>query len=600
MWIICAVISAISIARLVSARSYDYVIVGGGTAGLVVANRLSKDGRYTVLVVERGSFDNKPEAIVPWYSNGLDTSVMLNFPSAPIPALNNATFSVPVAAAVGGGSVVNGMGYARGSKADYDAWEELGNPGWGWDALLPYFKRSTTFTPPAPEAIEEWNMTWDPSVYGKGPLPVTIANFEYHDLATFRDAWRHTDGVLEHSDISAGKGPGLYWAPATINARTNTRATSRSAYYDPINATRSNLELLTGHTVIEILFDGLKASGVRVVSRNDKSTFELSAQKEVVLAAGAVQTPQLLQRSGVGPTDVLKAAGVEVKKDLPAVGANFQDHATIPMFFTISNQTFPNPDTIAANSTYNVTVWDEYLANGTGPIAAPVGSTFVSVPLSLLTSSPGSVATDLLAQNAADFLPSSYTAALIRGFETQRNILAKQYTTNETVVSGGAVVGNGFAVRILVKPASRGTITLNASDPDSPPVVQYNTLSNPIDAKLLVAIVKQNRDFWNSPELAKYSPVEAAPGAQYQTDEEILFALTKKGFLFPGLAHASGTCAMMPEDLGGCVDPGLRVYGLEQLSIIDASIIPMIPSTALQATVYAIAEKAADLIRSRA
>ena len=523
---------------------------------------------------------------------------MLNFPSAPNPKLNNATSNVPVPAVVGGGTVVNGMAYGRGSKADFDGWEELGNPGWGWNGLLPYFRKSSKFTPPSRQAAEKWNMTWDLSVYGEGPVSVTIPEFQYPDVASFRDAWRGV-GVTERREIGEGAGPGLYWAPSTIDAERRTRETARSAYYDPVMS-RNNLELLTGYIVEEILFDGLRATGIRFTSREDNSTSEAFATKEIIVAAGAIQTPHLLQRSGLGPKDVLTAAGITVKKDIPGIGANLQDHSTIPLTYTLSNQSFPNPDTINTNATYNATVWEEYQTNKTGPIAGGSSSNSITLSLSQITSLAHSIAKTLLEQKAKDYLPSYYTKSLIKGFEAQRKVLAKQYISNTTAVTAGAIPGNGFSATILLKPASRGTVTLNPANPSGFPRVLYNTLMNPSDAVLLLAAFKQKRAFWKRPELARFSPVEATPGAKYQTDSEILTALTKDGFLFPGLAHPSCTCAMLPEELGGVVGPDLKVYGVQGLSIVDASVMPMIPSTPLQGIVYAVAEKAADLIKARA
>jgi choline dehydrogenase-like flavoprotein len=559
------------------------------------------DNQATVLVIERGDFDNKPEATIPYYGTALDTSVMMNFPSAPIAALNNASFRVPVAAVVGGATVVNGMAYMRGARADYDAWEKLENPGWGWNGLKPYFLKGTTFDQPSIEAVEQWNMTWDPAMYDSGPVHVSIPDFQYPDIVSLRDAWRRTAGVVERREMNAGDGPGLYWAPLTIDGHDKTRVTSRKAYYDPVFSTRSNLELLTGHTVTRIHFQKLTATGVRIVSRADNATFDAFARKEVILAAGAIHTPQLLQISGVGPYKSLQAAGVEVKKDLPGVGANLQDHAIIPMFYNISNQSFPNPDTIASNATYNATAWEEYFANLTGPIASGSSSSFASLSLSQLSSetNAGIIAQALLLQNASDYLPSTYNAALVRGFEEQQKALAAQYLSDSSSVTGGGIPGNGFSVRILLKPASRGTVSIDPSNPLAPPIVQYNTLSNPSDAALLLAMVRHTRAFWNQPTLAKFAPVERQPGAQYQTDEEIMFALTKLGFLSPGLAHPSCTCAMMPERLGGCVGPDLKVYGVKGLRVVDASVMPMIVEAPLQATVYAIAERAADLIKAR-
>ncbi|KAK3332733.1 hypothetical protein B0T19DRAFT_381350 [Cercophora scortea] len=588
-------------ARSDGTTTYDYIIVGAGVSGLVVANRLTEDSRTSVLVIERGDFDNKPEAIVPWYGNLLDTSVLMNPTSAPNAKLNNATTSIAVPAVVGGGSVVNGMGYIRGSKADYDSWEALGNPGWGWSGLLPYFRKGTTFTPPSPAAASEWNITWDSSAYGNGPLHVSIPDFQYPDIATIWDALRHQNVPVPLGSNNGG-GPGAVWTPSTIDARTKTRSTSRSAYYDPVNATRPNLKLLTGQTAAEILFHKghpLTTAGVRIVSRVDNTTRNVYARKEVILAAGAVQTPQLLQVSGIGPASVLQAAGIPVKKDMPAVGANYQDHATAILIFSLANPSFPNPNTIFTNATYNASVWDEYLANKTGPIAAASATTVLLFSRPQLDTSP------LLPNDTAphtESLPPIYSTSpsLLAGYQAQLSLLRARLLSNASSITAHALLGSGFTPAILFQPLSRGTVTLNLTHPHSLPVVSLNTFSHPLDAANMIAIVRRARRFWASPELAPLGPTEVQPGAQWQTDEEILEALTTNpNALWGSLAHPSGTCAMMPERLGGCVAPDLRVYGVRGLSVVDASVLPLIPGAALQATVYAVAEKAADLIKAR-
>ncbi|KAH6842244.1 GMC oxidoreductase-domain-containing protein [Chaetomium sp. MPI-CAGE-AT-0009] len=555
---------------------YDYVIVGGGTSGLVVANRLTEDSKTTVLVIERGYFDDKPEAIVPWCAHGLDTSVMILPESAPNPELNNTTSLVAVAAVVGGGSVVNGMGYSRGSKADYDAWEELGNPGWGWEGLLPYFRKSTTFTPPSPDVVRRWNITWDPTVYGDGPLGTHISDFQYPDTAVFWDALRDQPGLDLPPGANAGFGPGAFWTPLSIDARTMTRSTARSAYYDPVNATRPNLHLVTGQTATEILFHpgkALKAKGVRIVSRSDNTARSVSAKKEVILAAGAIQTPQLLQASGIGPASVLAAAGVQVKKDLPSVGANLQDHPTTLLLFSLSNQSFPNPDTITTNATYNATAWAEYLTHKTGPISTANGNTIAYHSLHSVhhtsPSTPSTLATSLLTQNATAHLPPIYhtSPALLRGFLAQRALLARSFTSPNSAITSHPLRGNGAAPLPLLKPLSRGTVTLDPAGERGLPVVQYHTLQNPVDAANVVAIVRHARAFWAGEGLASLGPpVEVAPGAGEggdQTDEELLGRLrADRGVFWPSLAHPCGTCAMMPEGMGGCVDAELRVYGV--------------------------------------
>ena len=202
-------------------------------------------------------------------------------------------------------------------------------------------------------------------------------------------------------------------------------------------------------------------------------------------------------------------------------------------------------------------------------------------------------------QRARDYLPSSYDhEPLLKGFKAQRDILARNLASRAASIMSSPFPGNGLAPSVMLKPLSRGTITLNPADPHGLPVVQYNTLQNPVDTDITLSIVRQARSFWGKPDIAVLGPTETLPGAEFESDEDLLEVL-KAGALLPTLAHPSGTCAMMPEKLGGCVGPDLRVYGIQGLSVVDASVIPLIPGAPLQATVYAIAEKAADLIKAR-
>ncbi|KAK6083735.1 GMC oxidoreductase [Seiridium cupressi] len=592
--------------RSLDNSTFDYIIIGGGLTGLVVANRLTEDPLKNVLVAENGYIDRDYAAEVPYATLGLNTDDMWNITSAPESRLNNASFFVTVGSVVGGGSVVNGMACTRGSKADYDAWRQLGNPGWGWDGLFPYFLKSTNFTPPLPEIIEDYGVTWDPSVWGdSGPVQVGHPSFFFPDTTPVRNAWID-QGIPNLVDGAAGT-LGLSWLPTDVDSRSGTRSSARAAYYDP-SAARPNLRLLTGHKVIEILFvpESLEASGVLIRSRADNSTLMVSATKEVILAAGDVFTPQLLQRSGLGPKGILEAANVIVKKDMPAVGANFQDHPTISMAYNISNSTFPTLSALAQNATFNASAWAGYQQNHTGPYTSGRvgnnGDSVIFLPLSSVLDTYQDVVENITSQYALDFLPATYSqnSPLLKGFEAQKKILNDVIIKNQPSccefipsIVGGAAIS-------LQKPLSRGTITLDPSDPDAPPVIRYNTIMNPVDAAIIVAMVRFEREYWASPELARYSPIENLPGTQYQTDEEILDGLVSTGILAPSLAHPSGTCAMMPEDLGGCVGPDLLVYGTEKLSVIDASILPLIPGTHLQMTMYGVGEKAADIIKSRA
>ncbi|TKX23819.1 GMC oxidoreductase-like protein 5 [Elsinoe australis] len=582
-------------------KTYDYIIAGGGLSGLVVANRLTEDPKIKVLVVEYGTFDDSLTASVPYFANGLNMASMIPTTSAPDPELNNASFPILIGGVVGGGSVVNGMAYNRGAALDYDSWEQLGNEGWGFSSLLPYFRKSTTFQPPSAATAKEFGLTYDLKAYGNGPINPALTNFQFPDLKKFWQAWKDS-GVPLPKEHGLGDAVGAFWMPSAIDVAKGRRSDARSEYYDPI-ANRTNLQILTGTVVNEVLFqNGLTASGVSFSNRASGAAAQAFASREVILAAGAINTPKILQLSGIGPKSVVEAAKVTSKLDLPAVGANFQDHPVVFMSWNVSNQAVPNANTLNVDPAYNASAWAEYQSKKTGIYATGRGNgvAFLSLSQVASTSQAESISARVGQQNAGSFLPPVYKDAnLLRGFLEQRRLLSEQYGGNDAAISefpfsGGA----GSLAAAFQKPLSRGTITLNPADPKGNPVVQYNTIQNPLDAEMVLAVVRRARTYFKSQALKSLNPVETSPGAQFQSDADLLAAL-KNGILNPSFAHPAGSCAMMPRRLGGCVDSSLKVYGTQKLSVIDTSIIPLIPAAHLQATQYAVAEKAADLIKAR-
>lgn len=527
---------------------------------------------------------------------------MYDITSAPNANIGGQTKPVWVGNVVGGGSVVNGMAFDRASAADYDAWEQLGNNGWGWNSLLPYFKKSTTFTPPSDADVKAWGITYDASYYGtNGPIQASFPNFEYPDIATIWAAYK-AQGVPLPKEHASGNAVGAYWIPTALQPKTQTRSDARHGYYDPVKS-RSNLILAQGKTVNEILFDqglltGYKAKGVQYVSRSDNSVKQVYASREVIMAAGSVFTPQLLQLSGLGPKDVLTAAGVRVKKDMPAVGANMQDHPNANMQFDLKNLATPNPLS-GLDPSFNASAWAQYESNRTGPITQAHGSSLAFLSLQTVTDKYATIVSSITSQNARSYLPAVYAdSKLLAGFTKQRSIIANLHSRADAAVAEFPMVAFGLAIGALQRPLSRGTITLNPSNKYSAPVVQWNTFQNPVDRQIMVSMVRWLRGHWARPELSKFSPVEIVPGTG-ETDDEIIDALVRTKALEASFAHMSGSCAMMPESLGGVVGADLLVYGVKGLSIVDGSIIPLVPATHLQATMYAVAEKAADLIKAR-
>lgn len=538
---------------------------------------------------------------IPSYANSLNKALMYDITSAPDANLGGQTRPVYVGNVVGGGSVVNGMAFDRASAADYDAWERLGNTGWNWNSLLPYFKKSTTFTPPVP-LLNAFGVTYDASYYGtNGPIHASFPPFEYADMTSIWAAYK-AQGVPLPKEHASGNAVGAYWIPTALRPLTQTRSDARNGYYDPVKG-RSNLALVTGKTVNEVLFDwgpitGYKAKGVQYRTRSDNTVKQVYASKEVIMAAGAVFTPQLLQLSGLGPRNVLTAAGVFVKKDMPAVGANMQDHPNANMQFDLKNMAIPNPLS-GLDPLLNASSWAQYTADKTGPITQAHGSSLAFLSLQTITDKYSSIVSSIRSQNARSYLPAVYSdSKLLAGFTKQREIIADLHSRSDAAVAEFPMVAFGLAIGALQRPLSRGTITLDPKNKFGAPVVQWNTFQNPIDRQIIAEMVRWLRQHWARPELAKFSPVETVPGAG-ETDDEIIAALVQTKALEASFAHMSGSCSMMPESLGGVVGSDLLVHGVKQLSIVDGSIIPLVPATHLQATMYAVAEKAADLIKAR-
>ncbi|KAK3388355.1 hypothetical protein B0T20DRAFT_491248 [Sordaria brevicollis] len=571
--------------------SYDYVIIGGGQSGLVVANRLSEDPKVSVLVVEYGNFDDSYDVLDIQQVFRDTTHTKYNLTSVPQTQLAevNQIQGVPAAAVVGGGSAINGMFFNRGAADDYDNWEKLGNPGWGFKDLLPYFIKSTTLQIPDAEFAKEFNVTWDEKVYGKdGPIQASIYPVQYPALKTLWSGFEEL-GAKRQKSGDDGNAHGLFWATRSIDDRTRTRSYARTGYYAPA-ASRKNLDLLTGWRVNTITFDKKKqATGITMQPRSSitdpkAKITTIKAKKEVILAAGALHTPQILQRSGVGPSALLKKANIPLVVDLPGVGSNMQDHPQVTMIYEYT--TAPPPP-----------------SNPPAPLPLMANSVAL-LPFSLVSPDKyTSITHSYLSAPADAYLPPSYTPAQKAGYAKQQKLLASSLLRNDNAAleipfSGGA----GYYLLMLTKPLSRGTILLDPANPYGEPLVDFNTFANPADLAIAIEAFKFGRKLHNTTSVKQFGPVEVSPGAQAgssteEEDKELEWAARVSAV--SSTAHLSGTAALMPRELGGVVDRELRVYGVGGVRVVDASVIPLLPGTHPCSTVYAVAERAADLIRGR-
>jgi choline dehydrogenase-like flavoprotein len=439
--------------------------------------------------------------------------------------------------------------------------------------------------------------------YGNGPLKVSIPTYQYEDYTSIMGSFVSRDDI-PHSVEGFAKPLGTFWTPNSIDNSTKERCHARKAYYDPISS-RENLRLITNTHVDEVTFkqgEKVVASGVKMTSNIDGTQASVYAAKEVILAAGGVFTPHLLMLSGIGPRDVLSSANISVRKELPAVGSNFQDHQALYMRFNLSNQSIPNPDMLVTtpDKEFNTTSAELYAASRTGPWTFGRGNAALFLAFKDFSSRYKNITAVVANQNATTYLPARYSqnGALLKGYLAQRKILVDHYLSDDAALGEYPIQPWGRATTAIQKPLSRGTLILNATNPAAMPIVVRNAFQNPVDKMVLGELVRWNREHWTkAPLLKRYAPIETVPGAQYQTDEAIFDASIKAAALDPTYAHSSGGCALMPEDLGGCVDAQLKVYGVGNLRVVDASIVPLIPAAHLQATMYAVAEKAADIIK---
>ncbi|KAK3725483.1 hypothetical protein LTR37_000453 [Vermiconidia calcicola] len=584
-------------------HALDYIIIGGGTSGLVVANRLTEDPAINVLVIEYGPVDGQEGGTsVPGLP--VPDKYLRNYQSVPQPGLDGRSSPIYTGAVVGGGTVVNGMFFNRGSAVDYDAWEKLGNPGWGWKELLPYFIKSETFSPPSKEIAEEYAdvISRNPAVHGtNGPVESSFSNYQYPIIKNFFRGW-NAIGLATQPEPDGGDANGAFYSTVSLKANNQSRSDASDAYYRPIAGKRDNFHLITGQTVTKINFDqDKKATSVDFVPRKGKGAAEATtctARREIILAAGAPHSPQVLQLSGIGPKKLLSGLGIETLVDLPGVGRNFQDQPAMFIQFTYSDYPFPSPDWMVANETWADKQLDIYYKNRTGPMTIPYfsGSTVSFLPLQNVTDDYQQVIDSASTVNLKSLLPADIDAEILAGYKAQSDLILDLYASPHATVQEVAWAGGDTVSIAILKPLSRGVITINTTDPTAPPVFDYNTFSHTVDLDIAVQSLKKTREWMASAPMQEVGAVETFPGANITSDKDIADAI--RGFATSTWAHPAGSCSMMKKEYGGVVDAELKVYGVEGLRIVDASMMPLIPGSHTSSTVYAVAEKAADIIKA--
>jgi choline dehydrogenase len=524
---------------------FDYVIVGGGTAGCVLANRLSADPRQRVLLLEAGGEDNYPWIHIPvgylFCMNNPRTDWMMR--TEPEPGLNGRSLSYPRGKVLGGCTAINGMIYMRGQAADYDHWRQLGNKGWGWDDVLPYFTRS------------------EDNYRGAGPLhgaggewKVARQRLRWDILEAFRSAAEEI-GIPRRDDFNDGdnEGSGFF----EVNQHKGVRWTTAKAFLRPAR-NRPNLCVITNALVSRVDVQDGEARAVRYSVRG--GAFTAKARGEVILSAGAINTPKLLELSGIGDPDILSAHGIHIRHALPGVGANLQDHLQIRTVFRIGSGRTLNQ-----------------LAN------SMVGKAAMALEYGLRRSGPLSMAPSQLG------LFSRSSAAMATP-DLEYHI--QPLSTDKL----GDPLHRFPAVTVSVcnlRPQSRGSSHIKGTDPAAQPAIRLNYLSTEHDRDIALKSVRQARRLAAARTLAPYAPVEMLPGPAIDSEADLLAAI---GNIGTTIFHPVGTCRMGDDPLA-VVDDQLRVHGIGGLRVVDASIMPTIVSGNTASPVVMIAEKAADLIQ---
>ncbi|MEQ8966845.1 MAG: GMC family oxidoreductase N-terminal domain-containing protein [Azospirillaceae bacterium] len=524
---------------------FDYVIVGAGSAGCVLANRLSADPDVSVLLLEAGGKDDYFWIHVPigyLFTLGNPRTDWC-FATEPEPGLNGRAIAYPRGRVLGGCSSINGMIYMRGQAADYDQWRQAGNPGWGWDDVLPYFRRS-----------EDHHRGADDLHGAGGEWRVETQRLSWPILDAFRRAAAET-GIPATDDFNRGDNEGCGYFE--VNQRRGVRWSTAKAFLKPARG-RANLTVLTGAQAERIVLEGGRASALDL--RLNGEPRRVLVAGELILSAGSVGSPHLLQLSGLGPGAVLGEAGVPVARDMPGVGENLQDHLQIRMVWKVSGTRTLNE---RANSLLGrVGMGLEYGLFRRGPLAMAPSQ------LGAFAKSDPSLATPDLEYHVQP-LSTERLGARLHPFP-------------------------GLTASVCnLRPASRGHIRLKSADPADKPAIRPNYLAEPADRHVAARAMRLTRRILAAPSLAAFGPEEIKPGPAVDSDDDLARAA---GDIATTIFHPVGTCRM-GSDHAAVVDSRLRLRGVAGLRVVDASVMPTITSGNTNSPTIMIAEKAADMIR---
>ncbi|KAJ7214816.1 aryl-alcohol-oxidase from pleurotus Eryingii, partial [Mycena pura] len=572
-------------------KKYDFIVVGAGTAGSVMAARLAESAAVNVLVIEAGGLDNTTmfgTIYTPLLAGtGAGTPIDWNYTSVAQAGLEQRTLAYPRGRVLGGSSAINGMIYSRGSRDEYDRLASVsGDPGWAWQNLEKYIMKNEQHTPPWNDRSNHGE--FDPSWHGDGPLltGLTPSPFEL-DNRVLQNARDFPELYPYNLDFNAGDGTGIGWLETSVG--NGMRTTSASAYLQPAVNTRSNLDVLINTQVTKLVMTATKTAaktaiktfrGVQVAQSADAPTFTFTASKEVILSAGAIGTPQLLMLSGIGPKAQLAALGIKTALDVPDVGQNLQDQTFLALQWEV-NGLFPTLTAFLDDPAALGAALAQWAADRTGPAA---GNTVV---------------------NTVAFLRLAANASLLAGGDPAAGPASPHFQLaflNTFVPNPGqpapAPGGNWASVCVVLQcPTSRGALRLAAPSPFAHPAIDPRFYDTAFDMGVMVQALRALQAFFATPAFDGYFAAPAPEVAAALASDAAAEAYIRK--YTDSLKHPTSTARISKADeAGGVVGPDLRVKGVAGLRVVDASILPSAPAGYPQAEIYIIAERAADLVKA--